>query len=130
MTIAELKHILAQCKEDSEVLIRLDDEFFENPQGMIAEIIGHEYSYGCTDTLALMLECAQPGSQSRADPNASEEYCPYCAGNKLVCDTCLSPLKQCVCPYKSMEDVLLVVCPACQGTGREPEPEPKPEPGQ
>ena len=60
MIVAELKRILAQCKPDSEVLIRLDDEFFENPSGNVAGILGHDYSYGCTDSLALMLECGQP----------------------------------------------------------------------
>ena len=62
MTVAELKHVLAQCKSESEVLIRLDDEFVDDPQGNVAVILGHEYSYGCTETLALMLECGQPRS--------------------------------------------------------------------
>jgi hypothetical protein len=60
MIVAELMCILEQCKSDSKVLIRLDDEFFENPSGNIAEIIGSAYSYGCTESLALMLECGQP----------------------------------------------------------------------
>ena len=59
MTVSELKHILAQCKPDSEVLIRLDEEFFEEPRGNVAEIVGHDYCYGCTETFALMLECGQ-----------------------------------------------------------------------
>ncbi len=59
MTVEGLRHILAQCKPDAEVLIRLDDEFFDNPRGNVAEIVGSEYSYGCTDELALMLECGQ-----------------------------------------------------------------------
>jgi hypothetical protein len=57
MTVSEFKRILAQCRPDSEVLIRLDSEVLENPRGFVFEILGHDYSYGCTDTLALMLEC-------------------------------------------------------------------------
>ena len=60
MTVGELKRVLAQCKSESEVLIRLDDEFFDHPSGNVAVILSHEYSYGCTETLALMLECGQP----------------------------------------------------------------------
>ncbi len=60
MTVAALRRVLAQGNPESEVLIRLDDEFFENPSGNVAEILGHEYSYGCTESLALMLECGQP----------------------------------------------------------------------
>jgi hypothetical protein len=59
MTVQELKHILNQCKPNSVVLIRLDDEVLENLNGPVFEIVGYEYSYGCTESLALMLECGQ-----------------------------------------------------------------------
>lgn len=59
MKVSELRRILAQCAPDSEVFVRLDDEFFENPRGNVALIVGHDYSYGCTDRAALMLECGQ-----------------------------------------------------------------------
>jgi hypothetical protein len=60
MTISELRYILDQCQPNAEVLVRLDDEFYDKPRGNVAEILGHEYSYGCTEKLALMLECGQP----------------------------------------------------------------------
>ena len=60
VTVAELKHILGQCKPDSLVFIRLDDDALDDLRGPVCEIIGHEYGYGCTSSLALMLECGQP----------------------------------------------------------------------
>lgn len=60
VTVAELKHILGQCKPDSLVFIRLDDDALDNLRGPVCEIVGHEYGYGCTSSLALMLECGQP----------------------------------------------------------------------
>lgn len=80
MTVAELKRVLDQCKPESEVLIRLDDEFFENPAGNVAEILGHEYSYGCTDSLAIMLECGQPEPCRHENAVDGDKVCPDCGG--------------------------------------------------
>jgi len=60
MTVSELQRVLEQCNPSDEVLVRMDYETLESLRGNVFEIESSDYSYGCTDTLALMLECGQP----------------------------------------------------------------------
>jgi hypothetical protein len=67
MTVSELRTILDQCSPHADVLVRLDDAALDNPQGLVFEILGYEYSYGCTESLALALECGQPAAKHMSD---------------------------------------------------------------
>jgi len=62
MTVFELRIILDQCSPDADVFVRLDDAALDDPRGPVFEILGHEYGYGCTESLALALECGQPSA--------------------------------------------------------------------
>ena len=62
MNVSELRLILDQCSPDAVVLVRLDEEALDAPRGLVFEILWHEYSYGCNESLALALECGQPDS--------------------------------------------------------------------
>lgn len=118
MTVAELRRILGQCKPDSEVLIRLDDEFFEHPSGNVAEILGHEYSYGCTESLTLMLECGQPDAQigeGREKPSDLSIVTPHRPTNHArpeEDEMVIEALKE----GRQAEDILLLDCPMCGWT--------------
>lgn len=73
MKVFELKRILAQCNPQADVFIRLDAEFLEDASSNCAEILGSDYSYGCTETLALALECGIPDSpEVMAERNPNE----------------------------------------------------------
>lgn len=63
MTVAELRRVCAGANPNAEVLVRIDDEALENPRGLVFEILSSEYSMGCTDTYALMLDCGQSESK-------------------------------------------------------------------
>lgn len=75
MTVSDLKRILAQCNPESLVFVRLDDEALDNTRGLVFEIVGHDYSYGCTESLALMLECGQP-DDSEDEPDGNHHVAP------------------------------------------------------
>lgn len=72
MTVSGLRRILQQCKPDAAVFIRLDDEALDNLRGPVCEILGHEYGYGCTESLALMLECGQPEATPPANTDQAK----------------------------------------------------------
>jgi hypothetical protein len=60
MTVRELRKLCDSASPDAEVLARLDSESIENHNGLVFEILGGDYSYGCTETPSLMLDCGQP----------------------------------------------------------------------
>jgi hypothetical protein len=126
MTVADLRRVLAQCKGHSEVLVRLDVEALENPQGLVFEILGHDYSYGCTESLALMLECGQPSaapaeppSKHPTPPGSLETDLIEC-GLTLYCGACRTQMTREAFDKEGM-------CPIC-GNGTVQEIAPAAEP--
>ena len=65
MTVRELVAIClcGAVSLDSEVLVRLDDEALDSPRGLVFEILNGDYSFGCNETAALILNCGQPDDE-------------------------------------------------------------------
>lgn len=59
MTIKELVRQCSGYNPDTEVLVRLDPEAMDDSSGTVFAILGVDFSYGCTDTYRLMLDCGQ-----------------------------------------------------------------------
>jgi hypothetical protein len=69
MTVGELMKSFQRASPEAEVLVRVDPELVDYAGPPVFAVLSCDYSPGCAETYAMMLDCGQPEEDSpEVDP--------------------------------------------------------------